>query len=121
MYQRIKNVGAEVLIEDVISKNNRYFGIQVSGTGITIRNVEARNNPAAGVMIFGNSGAVDPPGVNVVVALLHPLATHTAPRGDSEEAAPSTSRSGEKGRFPASSLVPKKLYTTHTNTPKQRG
>ena len=110
----MKNGGVEVLIEDVTSKNNG-GGIDASGTDITIRNVEARNNPAAGVMIFGNSGAVDPPGVNVVVALLHPLATHTAPRGDSEEAAPSTSRSGEKGRFPASSLVPKKLYTTHTN------
>jgi hypothetical protein len=60
VYQRIKNVGAEVLIEDVISKNNGYAGIAVSGTGITIRNVEARNNPAAGVVIFGDSGAVDP-------------------------------------------------------------
>lgn len=60
MYQRIKNVGAEVLIEDVISKNNGYAGILVSGTGITIRNVEARNNPAAGVVISGDSGAVDP-------------------------------------------------------------
>ena len=60
MLQRIKNVGAEVLIEDVISKNNGYAGIAVSGTGITIRNVEARNNPAAGVVIFGDSGAVDP-------------------------------------------------------------
>ena len=60
MYQRIKNVGAEVLIEDVISKNNGFAGIQVSGTGITIRNVEARNNPAAGVLIFRDRSAVDP-------------------------------------------------------------
>ena len=60
MFQEIKNSGAEVLIEDVMSKNNIYIGIALSGTGITIRNVEARNNPGAGVLIFGDSGAVDP-------------------------------------------------------------
>lgn len=55
VYQEIKNGGVEILIEDVISKNNEDIGIGAVGTDISIRNVEARNNQFAGVLIYSSS------------------------------------------------------------------
>ena len=39
--------------------NNNYVGIQASGKGVTIRNVDALNNKLAGIWIFRTSGYAD--------------------------------------------------------------
>ena len=45
-----ENKGIKTFIDDVVLKNNGFFGISVAGSGIfTIRNVEAVNNAVAGM------------------------------------------------------------------------
>jgi len=51
--------GATVYIQDVISMNNNFVGIQASGIGVTIRNADALNNKFAGILILQAYGYAD--------------------------------------------------------------
>ena len=44
-YQLNNDDSSKVMIEDVISKNNRREGMYLTGTGITVNNANMRNNP----------------------------------------------------------------------------
>ena len=59
VFQLVNNGGAAVHIEDVKAMNNGFAGIGASGTGVTIRNADAPNNPDAGLEIFRTNGYDD--------------------------------------------------------------
>ena len=54
VFQLIKD-DAKIMIEDVISKNNEYRGMYLTGTGITVNNANIKNSGDAGLLIGSNA------------------------------------------------------------------
>ena len=50
-----ENDSSKIVIQDVISKNNKSNGISFSGTGITVKNANSRNNGKAGLHSYDNT------------------------------------------------------------------